>query len=62
MDITLEIINEKEEIESVTFYSIEAIGKGPKAETSTIYTNSMKFTCNLPLAELWSKLRNIDKK
>lgn len=58
MDITLEIINNKE-VTSVTFYDITAIGKSSNPQTSIIYSNGMQFECNMPIGELWSKLKAI---
>jgi len=59
MNITLEIIKEDKSIDSVTFYEIVALGKGPTEATSTIYSNGMQFTCTLALSELWDKVKRI---
>jgi len=58
MDITLEIIN-NQEVTSVTFYDITAIGKSSNPQTCIVYSNGMQFECNMPAAELWSKLKAI---
>ena len=60
MNVTFEIIKEDKTIDTITFYTIAAIAKGPTEKTSTIYSNGMQFTCTLTLSELWDKLKRIN--
>jgi hypothetical protein len=60
MNITFNIIKEDSSEDTVTFYTIAAIGKGPTTTTSIIYSNGMQFTCTLTLSELWDKVKRIN--
>jgi hypothetical protein len=59
MNVTFEVINSKGVKENITFFTIDALGKGEEVGTSTIYSNGMQFTCTIPLGELWDKVKRI---
>ena len=59
MNVTFEIINSEGTKENITFFTIDALGKGKDVNTSTIYSNGMEFTCTMPLGELWDKVKRI---
>lgn len=59
MNVTFEVINSEGNKENITFFTVDALGKGADVGTSTIYSNGMKFTCTMPLGELWDKVKRI---